>query len=42
MDFCQVVKIVINKGHLTIEGLEQIRQIKSGMNTGRVHARKLS
>jgi len=27
-----------NKSHLTPEGLEQIRLIKSGMNTGRLHS----
>lgn len=25
-----------DKGHLTEEGLEQIRKIKTGMNTGRI------
>jgi hypothetical protein len=24
-----------SKGHLTVEGLEQIRNLKAGMNTGR-------
>lgn len=28
-------KLMKNKEHLTQEGLEQIRQIKSGMNTQR-------
>jgi len=27
-----------NKSHLTSEGLEQIRHIKSGMNRGRVYS----
>jgi LAGLIDADG endonuclease len=33
LDFCKVVSIVKNKNHLTLEGLESIKQIKSGMNT---------
>ena len=35
MDFCKIVDIMRNKRHLTSEGLEEIRKIKSGMNTGR-------
>jgi len=35
-DFCKVVDIIKVKGHLTAEGLDQIRKIKSGMNTGRL------
>jgi len=34
-DFCNVVNIMKLKQHLTREGLEQIRIIKAGMNTGR-------
>lgn len=34
-DFCKVVDIMKVKGHLTAEGLDKIRKIKSGMNTGR-------
>jgi hypothetical protein len=34
-DFKKVVEIMRNKGHLTVEGLEQIRKIKAGMNRGR-------
>jgi hypothetical protein len=34
-DFCKVAKIFKSKGHLIPEGLEQIRKIKEGMNTGR-------
>jgi hypothetical protein len=30
-----VAKLMKNKEHLTLTGLEQIRQIKSGMNTQR-------
>ena len=35
-DFKRVATIVKNKGHLTPDGLEQIRVIKAGMNTGKV------
>jgi hypothetical protein len=31
-DFVKVAELMINKAHLTREGLEQIRKIKSGMN----------
>lgn len=34
-DFCKVAQKMENKDHLTEEGLNQIRLIKSGMNTGR-------
>jgi hypothetical protein len=34
-DFCKVAEIVKAKGHLTLEGLEQIRKIKAGMNKAR-------
>ena len=34
-DFCKVVEIIKNKGHLTPSGLEEILRIKSGMNRGR-------
>lgn len=34
-DFKKVAMIMKDKGHLTEEGLEQIRLIKSGMNWGR-------
>jgi len=33
-DFCKVAKLM-DKAHLTKEGLDQIRKIKAGMNTGR-------
>jgi len=36
LDFVKAAKIVEVKGHLTVEGLNQIRAIKAGMNTGRV------
>lgn len=34
-DLCKAGELMKNKAHLTREGLEQIRQIKAGMNTGR-------
>ena len=34
-DFCKVAEIINKKEHLTEKGLNQIRQIKVGMNTGR-------
>ncbi len=34
-DFCEVVNIKKEKGHLTLEGIEKIKKIKAGMNTGR-------
>ena len=34
-DFCQVAELMKYKAHLTKEGLEQIKKIKAGMNTGR-------
>lgn len=36
VDFCKVVEIMEAKGHLTLEGIEQVRAIKEGMNRGRV------
>jgi len=35
LDFCQVALIMKEGRHLTIEGLDEIRKIKSGMNSGR-------
>ena len=35
-DFCKGAELIKNKVHLTETGLEQLRQIKSGMNTGRI------
>ena len=34
-DWCRVAELMKDKKHLTAEGLDQIRQIKAGMNTGR-------
>lgn len=36
VDFSKAVDIMKVKGHLTNEGLEQLRKLKVGMNTGRV------
>lgn len=36
LDWCKVAKLVYEGSHLTLEGLNLIRDIKSGMNTGRV------
>ena len=35
LDFCKIVKLMVEKKHLTLEGLDQIRKIKSGMNRDR-------
>lgn len=34
-DFCQVAQIMKENKHLTKEGFEHIRKLKTGMNTGR-------
>lgn len=34
-DFCETVKLMENKEHLTLKGLEKIKQLKSKMNKGR-------
>ena len=34
-DWCKVAEMMKQKKHLTAEGLEQIRNIKAGMNHGR-------
>ena len=36
-DFNEAFKIMKVKGHLTEEGLNKIRVIKAGMNTGRIN-----
>jgi hypothetical protein len=36
-DFCKVTELMKKKAHLTQEGLDQIRKIKSEMNRGRDH-----
>lgn len=35
LDWCKIAKLMIDGSHLTLEGLDLIRKIKSGMNTGR-------
>jgi len=35
LDWCEIAKLMIDGNHLTLEGLDLIRSIKSGMNTGR-------
>jgi hypothetical protein len=35
LDFCKVAELMQIQAHLTVSGLEEIRQIKSRMNTGR-------
>lgn len=39
-DFCKVAEIMKVKGHLTPKGLEQVRDIKAGMNNGRIFLNK--
>ena len=34
-DWCTISKLIEDKQHLTNEGMETIKKIKSGMNTGR-------
>ena len=34
-DWCKAAELMKNKAHLTKDGLEKIRKIKAGMNTGR-------
>lgn len=34
-DFCKVAELIKVKAHLTLSGLNEIRKIKAGMNTGR-------
>jgi diadenosine tetraphosphate (Ap4A) HIT family hydrolase len=34
-DFCKIAKLVSEKAHLTLAGLEKIREIKLNMNKGR-------
>jgi hypothetical protein len=35
-DFVKIAVLIQNKAHLTPEGFEQVKQIKSGMNKGRI------
>lgn len=36
LNFKRITELMITKAHLTNEGLDQIRQIKAGMNRGRI------
>ena len=35
-DFCKIVDIINNKGHLTRDGLNTIRTLNAGMNSSRI------
>ena len=35
LDWCKIHSLMVNRSHLTVEGINSIREIKSGMNTGR-------
>lgn len=35
-DFCKCAELMKNKVHLTQEGLQEIKKIKTGMNKGRI------
>lgn len=35
LDWCKIHSLMVNRSHLTAEGIISIREIKSGMNTGR-------
>lgn len=35
LDWCKIHSLMVNRAHLTVEGIQSIREIKSGMNTGR-------
>jgi len=35
LDWCKIAKLMNDGSHLTLDGLNLIRTIKSGMNTGR-------
>jgi hypothetical protein len=35
LDWCKIARLMNDGSHLTLEGLNLIRTIKSGMNTGR-------
>lgn len=36
--FCNIVSLMKKKSHYTVEGLNNIRLIKSGINSGRVNS----
>ena len=35
LDWCKIHSLMVNRSHLTVEGINSIQEIKSGMNTGR-------
>ena len=35
LDWCKIHCLMINRSHLTVEGIDSIKEIKSGMNRGR-------
>lgn len=35
LDWCKIHNLMINRLHFTVQGIDSIRNIKSGMNTGR-------
>ena len=35
IDWCKIHNLIINRSHLTVEGIISIRDIKTGMNRGR-------
>ena len=35
LDWCKIHSLMVNRSHLTVEGISSIREIKSGMNIGR-------
>jgi hypothetical protein len=35
LDFVQIMRMMINKDHLTTQGLDKLKEIKSGMNDNR-------
>lgn len=37
LDFVKVAKIIEDKGHLSLEGINKINSLKSGMNSGRTY-----
>ena len=35
-DWCKIHELMVNRSHLTVEGINSIQEIKSGMNRGRI------
>lgn len=35
LDWCKIHSLMVNRIHLTVQGIDSIKKIKSGMNTGR-------